>query len=125
MFDDASVEGLNLIGGGSAYSDVDAAFANASSAAQFIDVVDSAITTVAQRQSSAGAYNSRLESVLESLAVRNENLTSAYSTVMDADVATETSNYIKQQLLQQTASTMLIQAQQLNATMALSLINSL
>lgn len=125
VFEDATVEGLNVLGGSSAYADVDAAFADASTAAQFIDVVDSAISTVTRRQSEAGVYNSRLESVLESLAVKNENLTSAYSTVMDADVATETANYIKQQLLQQTASTMYIQAQQVNASMALQLIGAL
>lgn len=125
VFEDATVEGLNVIGGASAYADIDAAFADASTAAQFIDVVDAAITTVTKRQSEAGVYNSRLESILESIAVKNENLTSAYSTVMDADVASETSNYIKQQLLQQTATTMLIQAQQMNASVAMQLINTL
>lgn len=125
VFEDATTEGLELVGGSSTYADIEAAFADASTAAAFIDVVDKSISTVTKRQSDAGVYNARLESVLNSIAVKNENLSSAYSTVMDADIAVETSNYIKQQLLQQTASSMVAQANQMQATMALKFISML
>lgn len=125
VFEDATTEGLELVGGSSTYADIEAAFADASTAAAFIDVVDKSISTVTKRQSDAGVYNARLESVLNSIAVKNENLSSAYSTVMDADIAVETSNYIKQQLLQQTASSMVAQANQMQATMVLKFINML
>lgn len=125
VFEDATAEGLELVGGSSTYADIEAAFADASTAAAFIDVVDKSISTVTKRQSDAGVYNARLESVLNSIAVKNENLSSAYSTVMDADIAVETSNYIKQQLLQQTASSMVAQANQMQATMALKFISML
>ena len=124
VFKDASVEGLEIIGGASAYADIDAAYANATTAAEFIQVVEDATTTVTERLSTAGVYNSRLESVLNSLVSKNETLTNAYSSVADADIAAETSNYIKQQMLQQTAATMLGQANQMNASIALQLINS-
>ena len=44
---------------------------------------------------------------------------------MDADVAAETANYIKNQLLQQTASSLLTQANQAQGVLALKLINAL
>lgn len=125
VFEKADVESLNLVGGSSKFADIDAAFANASTAAQFIDIVQDSADMVTERISTAGIYNARLESITDSLITKNENLTSAYSTVMDADVAAETANYIKNQLLQQTASSLLTQANQAQGVLALKLINAL
>lgn len=124
VFEKADVESLNLVGGSSKFADIDAAFANASTAAQFIDIVQDSADIVTERISTAGIYNARLESITDSLITKNENLTSAYSTVMDADVAAETANYIKNQLLQQTASSLLTQANQAQGVLALKLINA-
>lgn len=125
VFEKADVESLNLVGGSSKFADIDAAFANASTAAQFIDIVQDSADIVTERISTAGIYNARLESITDSLITKNENLTSAYSTVMDADVAAETANYIKNKLLQQTASSLLTQANQAQGVLALKLINAL
>ena len=125
VFEKADVESLNLVGGSSKFADIDAAFANASTAAQFIDIVQDSADIVTERISTAGIYNARLESITDSLITKNENLTSAYSTVMDADVAAETANYIKNQLLQQTASSLLTQANQAQGVLAIKLINAL
>lgn len=125
VFEKADVESLNLVGGSSKFADIDAAFANASTAAQFIDIVQDSADIVTERISTAGIYNARLESITDSLITKNENLTSAYSTVMDADVAAETANYIKNRLLQQTASSLLTQANQAQGVLALKLINAL
>ena len=125
VFEKADVESLNLVGGSSKFADIDAAFANASTAAQFIDIVQDSADIVTERISTADIYNARLESITDSLITKNENLTSAYSTVMDADVAAETANYIKNQLLQQTASSLLTQANQAQGVLALKLINAL
>ena len=57
--------------------------------------------------------------------IQNENLNSAYSTVVEADIASETANFVKNQLLMQTASAMLTQANQLDGVIALQLVNSL
>lgn len=125
VFEKADVESLNLVGGSSKFADIDAAFANASTAAQFIDIVQDSADMVTERISTAGIYNARLESITDSLITKNENLQSAVSTVMDADVAAETANYIKNQLLQQTASSLLTQANQAQGVLALKLINAL
>lgn len=125
VFEKVDVESLNLVGGSSKFADIDAAFANASTAAQFIDIVQDSADIVTERISTAGIYNARLESITDSLITKNENLQSAVSTVMDADVAAETANYIKNQLLQQTASSLLTQANQAQGVLALKLINAL
>lgn len=125
VFEKADAASLALIGTGATYASVDAAFANATSAAAFIDIAKSSAETIAKRISSAGVYQSRLESVSNSIAVQYENVYSAYSTVMDADVAEETAGYVKNQLLMQTASSMLIQANQMEGVIALSLVSAL
>lgn len=125
VFDNANAESINLIGGSSDFASIDEAFAAASTAAKFIDIAQESIDVLSKRISTAGIYQNRLESISDSLLTKNENLNSAYSTIMDTDIATETANYIKQQLLQQTASSMLSQANQNGGVLALSLVNAL
>lgn len=125
VFANANAASINLIGGSSAFASVDEAFASATAAAQFIDIVQASADDITKRISTAGIYQSRLSSVSDSLSIRSENLTSAHSTVMDADIAEETSNYIKHQLLAQTSSSLLVQANQMEGMIALSLINSM
>lgn len=125
VFENADSEGINLIGGSSKFSSLDEALANASSAAQFIDVIDGASKDVVGRIASAGAYSSRLDSVVDSINVKTENLTSAYSTIMDADIAEETANVIKQQLLIQTSIAMITQANNIQKNSILSMISGI
>ena len=116
-------DGIKLFGG--EFADVDAAFASEETAAKFIDIVQASADTITERISTAGIYQSRLESVTNHLVAQNENLIESYGTVMDADIAEESANYTKYMLLQQTASTMLAQANQLNGSIALRLVGSL
>lgn len=125
VFADADAEALKLVGGSSQFTDIDAAFANASSAAQFIDVIDNASKEVAGRIAAVGAYSSRLDSAADSIAVQSENLTGAYSSIMDADIAEETVNLVKQQLLIQTSVAMLSQAHKIQANAVLSIIGGI
>lgn len=125
VFEKADSESLNLIGGSSKFATVEDAFATASSAAEFIDIAQASADTVTQRISKAGIYESRLSSISDSLLTQNENLNSAYSTVVDADIASETANFVKNQLLMQTSSAMLTQANQIDGVIALQLVNSL
>ena len=68
---------------------------------------DSFISSV---RSSLGAYQNRLEHVSANLDTTNENLTSAYSRIMDVDMATEMTEYTTQQVLTQAGTSMLAQA---------------
>lgn len=125
VFNDADAAGINLIGGSGTYSSVNDALASSISAANFLDDIDAAIDDVTSRMASAGAYGSRLDSVTDSITVQKENLTGVYSTIMDADVAEETANVTKQEILAQTSLAMFTQINNLQSSMVLSLINSL
>ena len=89
-----------------------AIYRNDLSAREFINNIDSAIDNVSLRVTQIGAFMNRLESAIESTDVQRESLTQSISTIKDADVATESSNYIKYQILQQSAATLLSTANQ-------------
>ena len=60
-------------------------------------------------------------SAIESIGVNINNLTSTQSTIKDADVAELSSEYIRNQILQQASATLLATANQ-NLSIALQLI---
>ena len=101
---------------------VDDAFANASVAAQYINLLDDAITTINDKKAAIGATQNRLDAAEASLTTTIENMTESKSSIMDADIAEETANYTKYQILQQTTSSLLLQANQL-PQIAISLVN--
>ena len=101
---------------------IDTAFANASAAAQYITMLDAAVTDINNRKAQIGATQNRLDAAADSLTTTIENMTEAQSTIMDADIAEETSNYTKYQILQQTTSSLLVQANAL-PQIAISLLN--
>ena len=68
-----------------------------------------------------GAAQNRLESALESTTVSMDNLASSLSTIRDADMAKVSSQYIRQQILQQAAATLMSTANQ-SPAIALQLI---
>jgi len=83
--------------------------------------IDTAIGTVKNKITAIGSYQNRLDSAAESIEVARSNVSSALSTVRDADVSTESSNYIKAQILQQAAASLLTTANQ-TPSIALNLI---
>jgi flagellin len=68
-----------------------------------------------------GAVQNRFESTIANLANVSENLMSARSRILDADIAQETSAMIKNNILQQAGVSILVQANQA-PQMALSLL---
>ena len=83
--------------------------------------IDEVINTISSRVTKLGAAQNRIESAIESIGVQTENITSSLSTLRDADVAQESSNYIKSQILQQAAATLLATANQ-SPSIALNLL---
>lgn len=61
-------------------------------------------------RASLGAYQNRLEHVSANLETSNENLTGAYSRIMDVDMAAEMTEYTNLQVLTQAGTSMLAQA---------------
>lgn len=92
-----------------------------STAASALTELDKAITKVSDRQTAIGAAQNRVESAISAISVQSENLTSSLSTIKDADVANESSSYIKAQILQQASATLLATANQA-PSIALNLI---
>ena len=121
VFANASAQALKLYGADATFTTIEKAFENSSAAAQFIADVDVALQDVTTRKATIGAVQNRLNSAADSLVTTVENATSAKSTIMDADIAEESANYTKAQILQQTSATLLVQANQLPA-LALNLI---
>ena len=95
--------------------------AAASLAAKYLVVVDAAINTISSNKSTIGAMMNRLDAAATSLVTTIENNTAAKSTIMDADIAEESAEYTRQQILQQTSSALLVQANNL-PSLALNLI---
>lgn len=73
-------------------------------------VINHAIETVSKQRSSLGAYQNRLEHTINNLDTSSENLTAAESRIRDTDMASEMSEYSKNNILQQAAQAMLAQA---------------
>lgn len=80
------------------------------SAGKAIDEIASAISFVSSIRSSLGAYQNRLEHTTTNLDITSENMTSAYSRIMDVDMATEMTKYSSYQVISQAATSMLAQA---------------
>ena len=93
----------------------------AENAAAFIGTCDTSLNNITTKRAAIGAVQNRLDSAYNSLLVQVENLTSAKSTIMDADIAKESSEYTKQQILQQASASLLVQANQA-PSIALSLL---
>ncbi|HVL39991.1 MAG TPA: flagellin [Fimbriimonadaceae bacterium] len=76
-------------------------------------VIDDAITQLAQLRGDLGSFQRNfLESTVRSLGIAEENLTASESTIRDADMAAEITEYTRLQILQQTGMSVLAQANQ-------------
>jgi flagellin len=76
----------------------------------------SAINQAATDRATIGAYQSRLNFTAEQITVSKENLTAASSRIQDVDVAEESTEYAKENILVQSGTAMLAQANQMPAS---------
>lgn len=83
--------------------------------------IDNMLEMVNSKQTDYGAAYNRLESALDAIGVSIDNLTSSRSTLRDADIAEVSSEYIKNQILQQASATLLATANQ-SPSIALQLL---
>ncbi len=81
--------------------------ANAQSA---LGNIDSAISAVASARATYGATQNRLSATIDSLQVTSQNFTAAVSRIQDADIAYETAQFTKNQVLVQSGIAVLAQA---------------
>jgi flagellin len=86
-----------------------------------LDKVDQALSMLASNRSTLGAVQNRLQSTVNTLGIYDENLSAARSRIYDLDVASESSELTKNNILQQVGVSVLSQANS-NAMLALKLI---
>jgi flagellin len=75
-----------------------------------ISLFDSAIDAVASERARLGAVQNRMEAVVSSLSVMNENISASRSRIIDADYATEVASLTRAQILQQAGTAITAQA---------------
>lgn len=83
---------------------------SAESARSTLEPMDTALETISRVRGAIGASESRLQSTINNLMVYEESITGAYSQIRDADMALETANYAKYNILNQAGVAILAQA---------------
>ncbi|EGQ7823277.1 flagellin [Vibrio parahaemolyticus] len=81
-------------------------------AQQAVAVLDTAMKFVDSRRAELGAYQNRFNHAINNLDNIHENLAASNSRIQDTDYAKETTQMVKQQILQQVSTTILAQAKQ-------------
>jgi flagellin len=72
--------------------------------------VDNALKQVSKQRADLGAYQNRFEMAAKGVAVAAENMQAAESLIRDTDIASQMVNYTKNQILMQSSTAMLAQA---------------
>jgi len=77
---------------------------------QAIGMVDAAMKLVSKQRADLGAYQNRFEMAAKGVAIAAENMQAAESLIRDVDMASEIVQFMKNQILVQTGTAMLAQA---------------
>jgi flagellin len=93
-----------------------------SAAQQALEAIDVAVQSKDNIRANLGAISNRLSNTISNLSIQAENLQAAESRISDVDVATEMTEFTRNQILTQAAVAMLSQANSL-PQLALQLIN--
>jgi flagellin len=96
--------------------------AKASDATALITSLDTALNWVSSKRADLGAAQNRLGYAAASLSTTSQNVSAANAQIRDADVAAETANMSKSQILMQAGISVLAQANQASQ-LALKLLN--
>lgn len=117
-FADSRATALNLLGAGDA---VKLSVKSNGSSLKTLSIVDAALQTVQNRRASIGALTNRLEGASTNLQISSENFSASESRIRNTDIAKESANLTKNQVLQQASAQILGQANQ-TSQLALSLL---
>jgi len=82
-------------------------------ASSLISALDKALGSISSSRATLGAAQNRLQHTIANLGTTSENLSASNSRIRDVDVATESSNMAKNQVLEQAGVSVLAQANQL------------
>ncbi len=104
-----TAEALGLSGGQAAAGEM-ISISTPDVANQAIGAVDSALSMVSKQRADLGAYQNRFEMAAKGVAVAAENMQAAESLIRDTDMAREMVEFVKNQILVQSGTAMLAQA---------------
>ncbi|MBA7618868.1 Flagellar filament 30.7 kDa core protein [subsurface metagenome] len=104
-----TAEALGLAGAQVAVGEI-ISISTVETANQAIGLVDSALTVVSRQRADLGAYQNRFEMAVKGVAVAAENMQAAESLIRDTDMASEMVAFVKNQILVQSGTAMLAQA---------------
>ena len=121
VFSNSHVTSLGISASLSITAGAGGVYQSGGSCRSFLDIIDSAISNVSSRRSKLGALQNRLESTVENLTISTENLLTTESRIRNLDLADESANLTKQQILQQSSISVLSQANQA-PTLAMQLL---
>lgn len=88
-----------------------------------IDKFDIAISEISNQRALLGSTKNRLDSVINNLGVRSENFISSSSSIKDTDMAAESTNLAKNQILTQSVVSLLQQAKNFNNNFIVSMFS--
>ena len=91
------------------------------SAQENLQTIDNAINTVNSNRARLGALQNRLNSTITNLMIKSENLSEANSRIRDTDIAAESAELVKNNILMESSTTVLAQAN-MRAQSALKLL---
>jgi flagellin len=92
------------------YATITASVTSADNAANALTMIQAAISQLASDRAQVGANISRLETERNTISILRDNLSAARSRITDVDVAEESANFARQQILVQSGTAMLAQA---------------
>jgi flagellin len=109
------------VGNQSNISDAGYTISTQQAAQQSLDAIQNAIVSKDKIRANLGSTQNRLQNTITNLQIQAENLQAAESRISDVDVSTEMTEFVRQQILTQSAVAMLAQANSL-PRMAMQLI---
>ena len=114
--------GLGLIGENSQITSTYIPIANQDNFNQMLPIVDWAINVVSEKRAEMGCKMATMDQSIERNSIRKMNLMQANSTIIDADIAKEQSNYMRTEILSNFTSTLFKQSKNMNRDIVLSLL---
>lgn len=97
-------------------------FSTEEKARESMEAIDAIIANLTSKNAEYGAITNRLNSALEMQSVSINNLTAAHSSIMDADIAVESSNFVKNKILEQASASLLSQTKNIQSSLILGLL---
>ncbi|MEL3904473.1 MAG: flagellin [Treponemataceae bacterium] len=107
---DMSARALGVVGATQGGEDAMISVADVESANKAIGSIDAALTVINKQRADLGAYQNRFELAYNGVAVASENLQAAESRIRDTDMAKAVVDYTRDQILTQSTTAMLAQA---------------